>query len=415
MEYKISELMELIEEDTVRFERRNDVSPQKIKETVMNKIHSDNKTSRPSRRWGCTLLIAAIIVCLALAGAVAAGADPLSIFGQATEKQRQDAEYRQEQYEATIAEGREYHEPYLVDELDLDAIPTENDVVQVIEEFTRTPIYIDAGGGEPYEGPELEGCRVHLKESYYDGTNLRLGIALETLDGEILYPVEGLDATFSSVEEDGVPKQQYYFTDHIRLTDGEHWVYAEPVYSDLAPSGMSYADITQEYTLYDEETGTATMRCNISLSQLGESGRKELTVRLFPDDTVIGRFTVEVPELETRLCLFEAPLEFSPEGYDGTGRVLGIELSATGVYFLVEMGDFSLMDRDENTAWAKASDVVTRGTLHMDDGSDFSAPGCDSVQKYENGIAYFYCSWRDTIDINAVTAITIGDTTLELN
>lgn len=220
MEYNISKLMELIEDDTVRLERRNDVSPQKIKETVMNKIHSENKTSRPSRRWGRTLLIAAIIVCLALAGAVAAGADPLSIFGQATEKQRLDADYRQEQYETTIAEGREYHEPYLTDELDLDAIPTENDVVQVIEGFTRTPVYLDTGGGEPYEGPELEGCRVHLKESYYDGTNLRLGIALETLDGDILYPVEGLDGTFSSVEEEGVPKQQYYFTDHIRLTDG---------------------------------------------------------------------------------------------------------------------------------------------------------------------------------------------------
>ena len=37
MEFKISELMELIEEDTVRFERRNDVSPQKIKETVMTR------------------------------------------------------------------------------------------------------------------------------------------------------------------------------------------------------------------------------------------------------------------------------------------------------------------------------------------------------------------------------------------
>ena len=32
--------------------------------------------------------------------------------------------------------------------------------------------------------------------------------------------MEGLDATFSTVEEEGVPKQQYYFTDHIRLTDG---------------------------------------------------------------------------------------------------------------------------------------------------------------------------------------------------
>ena len=73
------------------------------------------------------------------------------------------------------------------------------------------------------------------------------------------------------------------------------------------------------------------------------------------------------------------------------------------------------MDRDENTAWIRAADQVTRGTLHMADGSDFSAPGCNSIQKYENGIAYFYCHWQDTIDIHAVTAITIGDTTLQLN
>ena len=197
--------------------------------------------------------------------------------------------------------------------------------------------------------------------------------------------------------------------------DGEHWVYAEPVYSDLAPSGISYADITQEHVLYDAQTRTATMHCYIHPSRFWESGDAELTVRLFPDDVLIGRFTVEAPELEKRLCLFDRPLVFSPEGYDESGRVLGIELSATGVYFLVEMEDFSLMDRDENTAWIRAADQVTRGTLHMADGSDFSAPGCNSIQKYENGIAYFYCSWQDTIDIHAVTAITIGDTTLELN
>ena len=74
-----------------------------------------------------------------------------------------------------------------------------------------------------------------------------------------------------------------------------------------------------------------------------------------------------------------------------------------------------MMTSTVSEAWIRAADQVTRGTLHMADGSDFSAPGCDSIQKYENGIAYFYCHWQDTIDIHAVTAITIGDTTLQLN
>lgn len=354
MEYKISELMELISDDSISIQSFDEVSPRRVKEKVLMEIHNTGRKPLKSRHLGRTLLIAAIISAFFAVSAFA--------IGYSINRQRQ----------------QELREKYHVDQTGTDSY-VEYPLPEDVDEVT---------------GDGTEDIRV---------TPLSTVRHNNTVD--IYFNVSPIDFRYVSPDEECIELSP----------DGEHWVYAEPVYSDLAPSGMSYADITQEYTLYDEETGTATMRCNISLSQLGESGRKELTVRLFPDDTVIGRFTVEVPELETRLCLFEAPLEFSPEGYDGTGRVLGIELSATGVYFLVEMGDFSLMDRDENTAWAKASDVVTRGTLHMDDGSDFSAPGCDSVQKYENGIAYFYCSWRDTIDINAVTAITIGDTTLELN
>ena len=353
MEYNISELLELIEEDTVRLERRNDVSPQKIKETVMNKIHSENKTSRPSRRWGRTLLIAAIISAFFAVSAFA--------IGYSIHRQRQ----------------QELREKYHVDQTGADSyveypLPENNsDVPGSTEDISITPL---------------------SAVSYAN-----------TVD--IYFNISPIDFRYVSPDEECIELSH----------DGEHWVDAEPVYSDLAPSGISYADITQEHVLYDAQTRTATMHCYIHPSRFWESGDAELTVRLFPDDTVIGCFTVEAPELETKLCLFDTPLEFSPEGYDGTGRVLGIELSATGVYFLVEMEDFSLMDRDENTAWIRAADQVTRGTLHMADGSDFSAPGCDSIQKYENGIAYFYCSWQDTIDIHAVTAITIGDTTLQLN
>ena len=354
MEYNISKLMELIEDDTVRLERRNDVSPQKIKETVMNKIHSKNKASSTPRRWGRTLLIAAIISAFFAVSAFA--------IGYSIHRQRQ----------------QELREKYHVDLTGTDS-------------YVEYPLPED---GDEAAGDGVEDIRV---------TPLSAVSYANTVD--IYFNISPIEFRYV------IPDEECIELSH----DGEHWVYAEPVYSDLAPSGISYADITQEHVLYDAQTRTATMHCYIHPSRFWESGDAELTVRLFPDDTVIGCFTVEAPELETKLCLFDTPLEFSPEGYDGTGRVLGIELSATGVYFLVEMEDFSLMDRDENTAWIRAADQVTRGTLHMADGSDFSAPGCDSIQKYENGIAYFYCHWQDTIDIHAVTAITIGDTTLQLN
>lgn len=354
MEFKISQLMELISDDSIGIQSYDEVSPRMIKELVHCKIRGSGRKPPKARKLGRTLLIAAIISLFFALSAFA--------IGYSIHRQRQ----------------QELREKYHVDQ-------------------TGTYSYVEyplPEDGDEAAGDGVEDIRV---------TPLSAVSYANTVD--IYFNISPIDFRYVSPDEECIELSW----------DGEHWVDAEPVYSDLAPSGISYADITQEHVLYDAQTRTATMHCYIHPSRFWESGDAELTVRLFPDDTVIGCFTVEAPELETKLCLFDTPLEFSPEGYDGTGRVLGIELSATGVYFLVEMEDFSLMDRDENTAWIRAADQVTRGTLHMADGSDFSAPGCDSIQKYENGIAYFYCHWQDTIDIHAVTAITIGHTTLQLN
>lgn len=354
MEYKISELMELIRDDSISVKSFDEVSPRRVKEKVLMEIHNTGRKQLKARKLGRTLLIAAIISLFFALSAFA--------IGYSIHRQRQ----------------QELREKYHVDQTGTNS-------------YVEYPLLED---GDEAAGDGVEDIRV---------TPLSAVSYANTVD--IYFNISPIDFRYVSPDEECIELSW----------DGEHWVDAEPVYSDLAPSGISYADITQEHVLYDAQTRTATMHCYIHPSRFWESGDAELTVRLFPDDTVIGCFTVEAPELETKLCLFDTPLEFSPEGYDGTGRVLGIELSATGVYFLVEMEDFSLMDRDENTAWIRAADQVTRGTLHMADGSDFSAPGCDSIQKYENGIAYFYCHWQDTIDIHAVTAITIGDTTLQLN
>lgn len=354
MEYKISELMELISDDSISLSDYDEVSPRRIKEMVNGKIQGSGRKPPKSRNLGRTLLIAAIISAFFAVSAFA--------IGYSINRQRQ----------------QELREKYHVDQTGTDS-------------YVEYPL--------PEDRDEVPGDGVE------DISVTPLSTVRHNNTVDIYFNVSPIDFKYVSPAEECIELS----------SDGEHWLFAQPVYSALAPDGISYADITQEHVLYDEATGTATMRCDITLAQLAESGSTELMVRLFPDNKLIGRFTVEVPELEARLCLFDTPLEFSPEGYDETGRVLGIELSATGVYFLVEMKDFSLMDRDENTAWARAADQVTRGTLHMANGSDFSTPGCDSVQKYENGIAYFYCRWQDTIDIHAVTAITIGDTTLELN
>lgn len=65
--------------------------------------------------------------------------------------------------------------------------------------------------------------------------------------------------------------------------------------------------------------------------------------------------------------------------------------------------------------WAKAIDEFLRGSLHMADGSVMEVWGGEAGS-YENGMVRRFCVLpRTTIDINAVTAVALGGTTVELN
>lgn len=231
MEYKISELMGLMEDDSVELGQSGAVSPDTIKEAVMLKIHQEDKKTRPARRYGRTLLIAAVIVCMMLATAVAAGADPLSIFGHAREEQRHRQETDEQFRQSCEDRGEEYQAPDYVDSVDLDAIATANDQAVDIERFANAVKYRDdpSSGGE-YTGPELKGIRVHLKESYYDGQELRLGVALESLDGSALYLNPMSDGSMADTEDMQLRHQEWYIGDHILLGDG----------SEIGPHGSLF-------------------------------------------------------------------------------------------------------------------------------------------------------------------------------
>lgn len=158
----------------------------------------------------------------------------------------------------------------------------------------------------------------------------------------------------------------------------------------------------------------------------------EVTVQQWPLETELGRFSFTVPRKEARLCMFPEPLKFTNDELDKDGRVLGVELTAAGMSFMLEFEDAEQLfypgrrseelspeeqeySRLINGSWARAMDKVTRGTLHMSDGTDFEVYGCNSAD-YRDGIVRNYADWyMRTIDINAVTAITVGGTRIELN
>ena len=217
--------------------------------------------------------------------------------------------------------------------------------------------------------------------------------------------------------------------------DGEHWHFASGVFPDPDFSYRPGVDtLRPEDVMYDTETKTLTMRSFLWSDEVETGGTAEVRVLLYPEEKEIGRFTIQVSELESRTCLFPKPFRFSSDEIDMTGSVLGVELSPTCMYFIVENEVAELLDytargltwddltpeeqeqcRKMNAAWARAVDRVTRGTLHMADGTDFEVPGCN-CGNFENGVTKWFADWPlQTIDINAVTDITIDGDRIELN
>lgn len=188
----------------------------------------------------------------------------------------------------------------------------------------------------------------------------------------------------------------------------------------------------QEDVMYDPETKTMTMFCRLWSNEVETGGTAEVRVMLGAEEKEIGRFTIQIPEEESRSCLFAQPLPFSAEGLDMSGSILGVELRPSCMYFIVEdkdaeeiynlPDDFETLSQEEqeqwrflNGTWARAVARVTCGTLHMADGTNFEVPGCNSADR-ENGVSRWYADWPlQTIDINAVTAITIDGTRIQLN
>ena len=359
MEYKISELMELISDDSISLSDYDEVSPRRIKEMVLSKVQDSGRKPPKSRNLGRTLLIAAIISAFFAVSAFA--------IGYSINRQRQQELREQLQIDENHVGG--YQEYYLPEESEAAVKASDGKICAALL--------------SSISGTELDYVYVNV------------------------YPCEEsmLDTSSAFV---------------VSYNGGYSWSAAEPVSRDGEP-------------MYDEEAKTLTLRCphfNSKSTEMILGFSKGYYTQNMEHPVEISRFHLDFTQVETRTCIFETPMEFPCEELGKTGYVIGVELSSTGITWLVEHEDaeviynidLSALSSDEinqvqslQGQWARTIDSFLHGSLHMADGSITEVYGGES-QVYKDGVLRCISQFSmSTIDINAVVSVTIGDTSLQLN
>ena len=230
-----------------------------------------------------------------------------------------------------------------------------------------------------------------------------------------------------------------YDTIYINVSPFEkEWVHGQLPVGASFDGGESFATCAPAMKngemIYDEATKTITFECHRFHNS---PYTDEMIVAYGQGDSKreLGRFQLSISQVETRLCLFEKPVEFSVDELGKTGRLLGVELYSSGMTWLLENEDserlyyyakglrFEDLSREDQewirsveAPWANAISAVTQGTLHMADGSDMEPRSAESGD-YQDGIVKLYGSFAlSTIDPDDVVSITLFDgSTVELS
>jgi hypothetical protein len=210
----------------------------------------------------------------------------------------------------------------------------------------------------------------------------------------------------------------------IMCSQGSGWRLCAPVPRDRNLEYNREIDtekLNPEDFLYDSETKTLTMECSFSLNDIDTDEPFTTVVVRWPEKTELGSFTFNVSDsLETRTCLFSQPVEFSGDGAELSGRVLGIVLHPTGATWLVDSENKEALyqgsaDVEAQTLWLNTLDEALSGTLNMSDGTSFEIYSGES-SSLEDGIIKCYTLWNvQTIDIDKVSSISLCGETIELD
>lgn len=383
MEFRIDELLDGFEDQSVQIQTVEYTSADRIKELTMNKIKQDHaeRNRRRGARKLFTVMLAAVLVFALTAGAFAV----FSIHQKRQQQLREDLKID----ENKVASYEEYIDPQ-------EAVT--EDVV------TELPVTVE-------EKQELDQIPVKLLSAIRDGELQRVYANLSPVSKEEAMKAIANEVIFFSIDGgESVQPVQFLYDTSIH-SDGT----TEQVHNLM----MDYS--------YDEQTETLMFACNILVEELPETGSITLDILRIEDFYIqdsYGSVSFEPTATEMRQIMFDEPVELHNETLQEDCYVVGVQLYPTGATYMVELNNgerlFSPVtlteeEQDALMSWIGCIDPLLSGAaLVFEDGSEF-ATGTIMGCPYENGYVMHKAWWEATINIHNVFGIRIADETKEIN
>lgn len=213
--------------------------------------------------------------------------------------------------------------------------------------------------------------------------------------------------------------------DRDNRDDRVFWPY---LYVDGEYYGILVNLLTLYRDEYDPETQTLTLRASLPIMKFRDNEAVEIRVALgYTDNNAqihesasYGPVTVTLTQQRVISVRFPEPVSFEAPESGGHGQIIGADIYAEGVTWLVTHDDmesvYPVASQDDLRwlPWARARDKLElEAQIHFTDGSVRTNLAADRSE-YWNGSVYDVYLFHDgTINIDQVVSITIGGQTFE--
>jgi len=397
MEFRIDELLNGFEDQSVQIRIIEYTSADRIKELTMKKIKQDHPEGRRRRsgRNPFTVVLAAVLVFALTASVFAA----FSIH----RKQQQQLRESLKIDENNVTSYVEYPEP----EASLPADAAEGLPVGENEKREHTVTLLSAIRDDSFQRVYVNVSPVTREEALEATANACFGYSLgDTNKGGFA----------------NIPFDRSLITEEdVILVHDEKLGIA---YETLDPEKLQSLQMAYSY---DEGSQTLMLTCSIAESDLPENEPTVLHILKlnsnYGAEKDLGTVSLMPTALEMREILFDRPIELYNDVLKESCRVAGVQMYPTGVAWMVELnnaaklyGDGALSQEEQSAlmSWLDCIDVpLGEAVLTFEDGSEFIT-GTILTSLYENGRVMHRASWQTTIDIHAVSSIRIAGETREM-
>ena len=214
--------------------------------------------------------------------------------------------------------------------------------------------------------------------------------------------------------------------DRDNRDDRVFWPY---LYVDGEYYGILVNLLTLYRDEYDPETQTLTLRASLPIMKFRDNEAVEIRVALGYTDNYAqihesasyGPVSIPLTQQRVISVRFPEPVPFENPETGGAGQIIGADIYAEGITWLVTHDDMESVYPVESQddlrwlPWARARDKLElEAQIHFTDGSVRTNLATDRSEYWNGSVYDVYLFKNGTINIDQVVSITIGGQTFEI-